>query len=65
MKIKNEVVDYNTGGYKDKDLYIYDDGTTNWCFSGEDIDYIKTSGINPLNNEMINTETIEDIKLMY
>ena len=40
-------------GWSDDDLFIYYDGTNNWCFSNQDVKYIKNTKMNPLNDSNI------------
>lgn len=43
----------NKSAWVDVDLFIYHDGTQNWCFSKEDVKYIRNTKMNPLNDTRI------------
>ena len=40
----------NKSSWIDDDLFVYHDGNQNWCFSKEDVKYIKNTKMNPLND---------------
>ena len=49
----NKLSIINKSGWSDEDLFIYFDGKDNWCFSKEDVKYIKNTKMNPLNDTKI------------
>ena len=46
----NKLCIINKSSWIDDDLFVYYDGTENWCFSKEDVKYIKNTKMNPLND---------------
>tara|TARA_Y100000114_G_C11726062_1_gene311023 strand:+ start:135 stop:944 length:810 start_codon:yes stop_codon:yes gene_type:complete len=46
----NKLSIINKSTWIDTDLFIYHDGKQNWCFSKEDVKYIKNTKMNPLND---------------
>lgn len=49
----NKLSIINKSSWIDDDLFVYHDGTQNWCLSSEDVKYIKNTKMNPLNDTKI------------
>ena len=49
----NKLIFIKKSGWSDDDLFIYHDGKNNWCFSKEDVKYIKNTKMNPLNDSSV------------
>lgn len=49
----NKLSIINKSSWVDEDLFVYHDGKQNWCFSKEDVKYIKNTSMNPLNDTKI------------
>lgn len=55
----NKLSIINKSGWSDDELFIYFDGKNNWCFSKEDVKYIKNTKMNPLNDTSIQDYIID------